>query len=417
MDKTIYQSGRLYLNMDNKYRWVTTPELAIKIWGSNWEARDREYPTAIDDPSWIGKPITNWPENDEPEPNGNGHSTSKLYKMLYVCPWYSKTTGFAGLDQIKEVGFNVYHTWSPFQWEQERYWDTPEGKADCLRQISEMLQALKDRKMYGCLQVPLGGPRQAKLRQRIKELQLQQRPMFVDSPEAGAIDIQIFQLKVKLRDELMAIRGPEQRPYLTAAIEVMARFNNSIVGTVEEPDLSIPPSPTLEGQKDIHDVVKWVAPNIQIWGCFNGGISEKTFNPDAFDVLITDSYAYSRNNGAIPGTKAAETSYAGDPWWHMSRWIKSNKFKQLHNSVPDDMPIINIQQGMWNTSEGHVLPNVEQEFNLYNREFGLNSVGFYPHGYGQGMGGVYVMHDTDTRDCGIKNQCRALMKKLDMGGR
>lgn len=366
MDKVIYQSGRLYLwdEKVKKYRWVYDPKVAIKVWGRDWEKQPRKYASEIENypEVSVGKDITDWPENNEPKPNGTGHKTDKLYKLLYVCPWYSNTTGFGGLDQIKEVGFNTYHSWSPFQWEQEGWW-TGEARKGNLQQVKDILEALKARDMYGLLQMPL------------------------------------------------------QDKNLKPMAKLMAEFDNAIAGTVEEPDLNVPPSPTLAQQKEIYDKIKDVAPNLPVWGCFDGGVSERTFNPLGFDVLITDSYAYSRSNGPVPGTKADRTHYAGDPWWKISTWIEESKFKQLHNSVPDDMPIINIQQGMWNTGEGHVLPNVQQEWDLYSREFGLNSVGFYPHGYAQGMGGVYVMTDNASESYGLRKQCEALMRKLDMGGR
>ena len=59
----VYQSERLYVVMDKKYRWVTTPEVAAKLWGEGWELLKRTY---VDDNELIiagGEPITEWPEH------------------------------------------------------------------------------------------------------------------------------------------------------------------------------------------------------------------------------------------------------------------------------------------------------------------------------------------------------------------
>ncbi len=76
---------------------------------------------------------------DEPEEN---HSTSKLYKMLYVCP-SADINDLTWVDEAKEVGFNVVHTYTT-----DKYpWEKALGK---------WLQKLEERDMYGCLQLPHG---------------------------------------------------------------------------------------------------------------------------------------------------------------------------------------------------------------------------------------------------------------------
>jgi len=389
--------------MKGKLRWITTGEIFEKMIADpeipiSWDWKKRKFLGDEEIKAKEGKPITGWPEEED---NGNGHQTDRVYKMLYVCPWYSSYTGFGGLDEIKEVGFNTYHTYSPFQWEQNGYWDTPEGRADCLRQMREMLQALKDRGMYGCLQVPLGGPHQAKLRQKIRELQTQ---------ASIGTDMQIGQLKAKLRDELMTIRGAAERQYLVDAVTVMKDFDNAIVGDVEEPDLTIPPNPPLEAQKDIYDVVKSVDPNIQVWGCFNGGQWDKCMNVEAFDAIITDSYWYSLHDGShpVPGTLAAQNDDVSLPWWTGSLWLTERKFPMMKKILPLNMPLIDIQQGFYGSSHG--LPNVQQEWDLYHREFGVNSFAVYAHGYGQGMNFAWVMNDNRPESYSIKNQCRNFME-------
>jgi len=406
-ENDIVQSARLYIFMKGKLRWITTGKIFEKMIADpeipiSWDWKKRKFLDDEEIKAKRGKDITKWPEEENNGDNGDGHQTDRVYKMLYVCPWYSKQSGFAGLDEIKEVGFNTYHTYSPFQWEQNGYWDTPEGRADCLRQMRGMLQALKDRGMYGCLQMPLGGPRQAKLRQKIRELQ-NQASMFIGGPKAEGINIQIGQLKVKLRNELMTIRGAAERQYLVDAAKVMKDFDNAIAGTVEEPDMTIPPNPTLEGQKDIYDIIKSIAPNMQVWGCFNGGQWDKTMNVEAYNVIITDSYCWS--NVPKPGTPAAETGDGSLPWWTITPWITEHKFPMMHKVLPKDMGIINIQQGFYPR-----LPNIQEEWDLYHEEFGLNSFAIYPHGSGQGDPHKCAMYDNRPESYSIKNQCRNFMK-------
>jgi len=292
-------------------------------------------------------------------PVGNGgHQTDKIYKMLYVCPWYSLQSGFGGLDEIKEIGFNTYHTYSPFQWEQNGYSDTPEGKADCLRQVKDMLVALKARGMYGCLQMPL-------------------------------------------RDD-----------NLRAMTEVMKDFDNALAGTVEEPDMTIPPNPTLADQRRIYTIIKSIAPNMQVWGCFDGGQWEKTLNTEAYDVIITDSYAYGVAGGAVPGTPAAGNDDYSLPWWKIDPWIFDRKIPMMHKVLPKDMGIINIQQGFYSQPNKSGLPNIEEEWNLYHKEFGLNSFAIYAHGAGQGMDSTWVMDDNRPEPYSLKNQCKQFMAKM-----
>lgn len=292
------------------------------------------------------------------------YRTDKIYKLLYVCPWYSAFTGFGGLDEIKAIGFNAVHTYSIFQWEQRNYFSTPEGRADCLVQIEVLLQQLKKRDMYGCLQTPL-----------------QDR---------------------NLRD----------------VATLMGRYDNAICVTVEEPDLHIPPSPSLEEQQRLYDTIKEVAPDLQVWGCFNGGISEDTLNPRAFDVIVTDSYCYDVGSKPVLGTPAVQGGDISLPWWTMNEWILNVKIPRMLETIPKGVAIINLQQGMYATSEGHVLPNMMEEWNLYSEAFGdLNSFAVYAHGYGQGMGAVFIMEDNRDVPYSLQNQCKEVMKILDeIGG-
>ncbi len=58
----LYQSSRLYIKMDGKFRWLTTPEVAEKVMGVGWEKEVREYVDDQDVFNNLGKPIAEWPE-------------------------------------------------------------------------------------------------------------------------------------------------------------------------------------------------------------------------------------------------------------------------------------------------------------------------------------------------------------------
>lgn len=410
-ENDIVQSARLYIFMKGKLRWITTGKIFEKMIADpeipiSWDWKKRKFLGDEEIKAKRGKDITKWPEEGNNGDNGDGHQTDRVYKMLYVCPWYSKQSGFGGLDEIKEVGFDTLHTYSPFQWEQRGYWDTPEGRADCLRQIREMLEALRDRGMYGCFNVPLGGPRLNELKKKIKNL-IVQRYLSRGTLQEKSTRQEISQLK----EELQTLHGASGREYLAATAEVMKDFDNGMACTGEEPDCSTPPSPTLEEQKDIHDTIKLVGPEILVCASFNGGDFCRAMNPDAFDLIFPNSYPYTWNLPAIPDTPAAQTGDFSLPWWEISEWLAEVKFPMMHRCVPKDMPMINICQGFYNPR--HHLPNVEEEWEVYNKEFGLNSFAIYPHGAGQGQDCVCVMQDNRPESYSIKNQCRELMKKLD----
>ena len=298
----------------------------------------------------------------EPRPEKGDHTTDRVYKMLYACP--ADTSSFDWLDEIKEVGFNTIHTYSPYQWEQEGWWEG-EGHDECLCSIRILLEELANRNMYGCLQVPLG-------------------------PEGS-------------------------RQNLKDTINLMKHYPNAIVGTVEEPDLHIPSSPTPTEQKEIYNIIKSIAPNLPVWGCFNGGDWSKAMNVNAYDLIMTDSYAYSIQDGSrpVPGTLAdrSGTDNKGLPWWSISRFIVQEKIPMIRESLPPDMPVINIQQGFYD--DGNPLPNIEEEWNLYHKELGLNSFAVYAHGQGQSTNATHVLQDDRPESYSIKNQVREFMKKLD----
>lgn len=132
----IYQSERLYVKMDGKFRWLTTPEIAKKVVGVDWEAQVRQYLDDEDIAVSMGKPIKEWPEVEEDK----GHKTDRLYKMLYVCP-SADMNDLSWLDEVEAVGFNVVHTYTTdkYPWE---------------KALDKWLDELRSRNMYGCFQLP-----------------------------------------------------------------------------------------------------------------------------------------------------------------------------------------------------------------------------------------------------------------------
>ena len=68
MDRPV-QGQRLYKDDGEHYRWVTTPALAKKIWGKEWEKLPRKYVDDADIDFNLGEDITEWPETLEPPPN------------------------------------------------------------------------------------------------------------------------------------------------------------------------------------------------------------------------------------------------------------------------------------------------------------------------------------------------------------
>ena len=134
----IYQSSRLYVKLDGKFRWIKTGEVARAMFGMKWEKLPRRY---VDDQevfNSIGREIVEWPEVEPVVPEEN-HETDRLYKVLTICPWRGDTFGW--LDEIQEVGFNAVHTYST-----EKYpWETAHDN---------VLDELERRSMYGVLSMP-----------------------------------------------------------------------------------------------------------------------------------------------------------------------------------------------------------------------------------------------------------------------
>lgn len=64
MDNIIYQSGKLYVKVDGKYRHVTTPEVFNKM-ELNWDWKKRKFIPDEEIQANRGKDITEWPEKQE----------------------------------------------------------------------------------------------------------------------------------------------------------------------------------------------------------------------------------------------------------------------------------------------------------------------------------------------------------------
>jgi len=321
----LYQSSRLYIKMDGKFRWLTTPEVAEKVMGVGWEKEVREYVDDQDVFNNLGKEISEWPEV-EPEEN---HKTDRLYKMLYVCPDAGDTSW---LNEVQEVGFNVVHTYTTDKhpWEEA---------------LDDWLDELARRGMYGCFQLP--------------------------------------------------------HAHIENFIAGMSQHGNAILSSVEEPDAKEGRT-SKDEQMRIYELANKV--KLPVWGCLNWGLWKERVNFEAFDLIMTDSYPYSIKDGSVPfpDSPAAQNSDHTLPWWTFAP-VMYKKFEMMKRVLPADMPVICIQQGFY--VGNNVYPNVQQEWEIYNREMGLNSFAVYPHGYGQGFPSVM---DEET----IKAQCKELMKKL-----
>ena len=186
-------------------------------------------------------------------------------------------------------------------------------------------------------------------------------------------------------------------------IKGMAQHDNAILSSVEEPDAKAGRTSKNE-QMRIYELANKVG--LPVWGCLDWGLWKERVNFQAFDLIMTDSYMYSKWDGSLPlpGTPA-EGGYKDREWWSISHKVY-NKIKLIKELVPVNTPVINIQQGFYNGE--NVYPNIEEEWNIYNKELGLNSFAVYPHGQGQGFPSVM---DEER----IRKQCKDLMIKLDKG--
>ncbi len=283
----------------------------------------------------IVKTVTRIEEGEEPRelfyPDDN-HKTDKLYKMLYVCPG-NDMNNLWQVDEIREVGFNVIHTYATdkYPWEDA---------------LDDWMIELKKRDMYGCLQLPHG--------------------------------------------------------HIENFIKGLSKHENGILSSVEEPDAKAGRT-SKEEQMRIYELANKVG--LPVWGCLNWGLWKDRVNFQAFDLIMTDSYPYSISDGSIPflGSPAAQNSDPTLPWWTFAPKMYE-KFKMMREVLPPNMPVICIQQGFY--VGNNVYPNIQQEWEIYNREFGCNSFAVYPHSYGQGYPSVM----NEER---IKLQCKELMAKLE----
>ena len=184
-------------------------------------------------------------------------------------------------------------------------------------------------------------------------------------------------------------------------IEGMSKHPNTILSSVEEPDAKAGRT-SKEEQMRIYEIANKVG--LPVWGCLNWGLWKDRVNFEAFDLIMTDSYPYSISDGSVPflSSPAAQNNDPTLPWWTFAPKMYE-KFKMMREVLPKNMPVICIQQGFY--VGNNVYPNIQQEWDIYNREFKLNSFGIYPHSYGQGFPSVM----NEER---IKLQCKELMAKL-----
>ena len=188
-------------------------------------------------------------------------------------------------------------------------------------------------------------------------------------------------------------------------INKLSKHENGILSPVEEPDAKEGRT-SKEEQMRIYEIANKVG--LPVWGCLNWGLWEERVNFEAFDLIMTDSYPYSISDGSVPfpDSPAAQNNDPTLPWWTFAPKMQE-KFAMMREVLPPDMPVICIQQGFYQGN--NVYPNIQQEWDIYNREMGLNSFAVYPHGQGQGFPSVM----NEER---IRQQCKDLMIKLDRGG-
>ncbi|HEC65510.1 MAG TPA: hypothetical protein ENI23_09460 [bacterium] len=311
---------------------ITWQKLLNQVEIIHFEELKDNYPVGE---TMLKKTVTTIIEGKKPReifyPEG-GHQTDRLYKMLYVCP-SADANDLTWVDEAKEVGFNVVHTYTT----DKHPWE---------KALDKWLQKLKERNMYGCLQLP--------------------------------------------------------HSHIENFIEGLSKHENGILSSVEEPDAKAGRTSKKE-QMRIYEIANKVG--LPVWGCLNWGPWKERVNFKAFDLIMTDSYPYSIKDGSVPlpGSPAAQNNDPTLPWWTFAPKMYE-KFKMMREVLPKNMPVICIQQGFY--LGNNVYPNIQEEWDMYNKEFGLNSFAVYPHGYGQGYPSVM----NEER---IKAQCKELMKKLD----
>jgi len=188
----------------------------------------------------------------------------------------------------------------------------------------------------------------------------------------------------------------------------MAQHDNAILSSVEEPDAK-EQGTSKEEQMRIYEMANGCG--LKVWGCLDWGDWKNKVNFKAFDTIVTDSYGYNLHDGSVPvpGTLAAQTGNHSLPFWTFAPKIQE-KFTMMEEVLPANMPVINIQQGFWGPK--HVLPNMQEEWDIYHEKMGLNSFAIYPHGQGQNMNLTCIMQDGRSESYGLQSQAREVMKKL-----
>lgn len=96
-DKTIYQSNRLYVKMNGKYRWVLTPEVFEKM-KLDWDWKKRKFLGEQEIHKNEGSVITEWPEKN---PN---YKVGK--ERLFFC-----VPPEADFQRIKNVGATLIQSY------------------------------------------------------------------------------------------------------------------------------------------------------------------------------------------------------------------------------------------------------------------------------------------------------------------
>ncbi len=253
---------------------------------------------------------------DEPEEN---HSTSKLYKMLYVCPWRGDRYGW--LDEIQEVGFNVVHSWFP-------------SKAPWEKANDDILDELERRGMYGCVQMPKD---------------------FGDDVLRDAAK--------KLAKHSNGFASPFEEPDGKPHPNKEEQYHICDVIKQAAPELQI-----------------WMCLN---WGDWKLKISfygvnlvmtdSYGYDRNAGSIPVQGTMAAVHGDPSLPWWTFASIMYK--KFEMMKEVLPANMpVINIQQGYISEWSSVKEQKA---------LPNIEEEWNIYHARMGLNSFSVYPHGQGQ----------------------------------
>ena len=114
MDKQVYQSERLYVKMNGKYRWVKTKEIFDKM-GLDWNWQKRKWIPLGEIVVNQGKDITDWPEKEETVEPGRMAvlgtclpGCESMMKDLGFTHAYGNRMGWPDYNECERLGMKVF---------------------------------------------------------------------------------------------------------------------------------------------------------------------------------------------------------------------------------------------------------------------------------------------------------------------